>query len=99
MNGSSTKEETIDILVQGPIFKEPTSGWLCVEMLNSAEVFGTRMPVKVSGTVDGQAFDATLLPLGNGNHMIPIRAALRKQIQKDLGDEISIHLLKRITKA
>jgi|GEM_PF-6587188 len=95
MGELSVKNEPIDILVQGPISKDATSGWLCVEMRNSAEIFGTWMPVKISGSIDGVAFDATLLPLGNGNHMIPIRASLRKQIHKDLGDEVSIHILRR----
>lgn len=98
MRESSPVEESIDLLVHGSIIKDPTSGWLCVEMQDSGEIFGTRMPVKISGTVDGQPFDATLLPFGNGNHMIPLRAALRKQLKKDQGDEISIHLLKRIGK-
>jgi hypothetical protein len=70
MSESSPAEESIDLLVQGSIFKDPTSGWLCVEMQKSGEIFGTRMPVKVSGTVDGLPFDATLLPFGNGNHIL-----------------------------
>jgi len=98
MSASVTREEVIDVHVPGTIFKDPTSGWLCVEMPDSAAIFGTRMPVKISGTVDALAFEATLMPLGNGNHMIPLRAALRKQLHKDLGDEVSIKLMKRILK-
>jgi len=99
MSETSPDEESIDILVQGSIIKDPTSGWLCVEMQKSGEIFGTRMPVKISGMVDGLPFDATLLPFGNGNHMIPLRAALRKQLKKDQGDEVTIRLLKRIRKS
>lgn len=95
MNEKPSIEETIDIKFQSTIFKEPVSGWFCVEMPKSGEIFGTRNPVKIAGTVDGQAFEATLMPLGNGNHMVPLRATLRKQIKKELGEEVSNHLLKR----
>jgi hypothetical protein len=68
-------------------------------MPDSAGLLGTRMPVKIAGTVDGLAFDATLMPLGNGNHMVPLRAAVRKQLAKGQGDEVSIHITQRVKKA
>ncbi len=95
MNEKPSIEEAIDIKFQSTIFKEPVSGWLCVEMPKSGEIFGTRKPVKIAGTVDGHPFEATMMPLGNGNHMVPLRAALRKQINKELGEEVSIRLLRR----
>ena len=98
MTGKPSIEETIDIAFQNTIFKDPVSGWFCVEMPKSGEIFGTRNPVKIAGTVEGHPFEATLMPLGNGNHMLPLRATLRKLIKKELGEEVTIHLLKNIKK-
>ena len=62
----------------------------------SAELLGTRRAVKVSGTVDGYPFDATLMPSGNGPHWLPLRAALCKAIgRSQAGDQVKVHLLQR----
>jgi len=92
-------EEIIDISFQNPIIKDPVSGWYCVELPNSGEILGTRNPIKIAGTIEAQPFEGTLMPLGNGNHMLPIKASLRKQISKDFGDEVKIHIVKRTKKA
>ncbi|MBB6120868.1 DUF1905 domain-containing protein [Nocardiopsis algeriensis] len=78
------------------IVKEKNSGWACVIVPGSGDYFGTRKPVKVSGTIDGHDFQATMLPMGDGTHMLPVKAALRKTLKKDCGDEVSVHLLKRL---
>jgi hypothetical protein len=67
-----------------------------VTVAGSAELLGTRRAVKVSGTIDGHSFDATLMPSGAGPHWLPIRAALCKLISKrDAGQEVTIHLQQR----
>lgn len=64
----------------------------------SAELLGTRRAVKVSGTIDGHPFDATLMPSGDGPHWLPLRAALCKAIGKSqAGDEVKVHLQQRHT--
>lgn len=64
----------------------------------SAELFGTRKAVRVTGTIDGHPFAATLMPSGSGPHWLPLRAALRKAIGKDTaGDEVQIRLEKRLS--
>ena len=64
----------------------------------SAEVLGTRRAVKVSGTIDGHPFDATLMPSGNGPHWLPLRLAICKQIGKSqAGEEVKVHLTQRHT--
>ena len=69
-----------------------------VTVPGSAELLGTRRAVKVSGTIDGHPFTATLMPSGNGPHWLPLRAALCKVIGKSqLGDEVSVHLVQRLS--
>ena len=65
---------------------------------NSADLLGTRRPVKVSGTVDGHEFAATLMPSGTGPHWLPLRKALCEAIGKsDAGDEVTVHLEHRLS--
>jgi Domain of unknown function (DUF1905) len=72
-------------------------GWIYVVMPGSAEFFETRRPVKVAGTIDGHQFQATFLPWGDGTRILPIRAAVRKLIDKELGAEVTIHLAERLS--
>lgn len=72
-------------------------GWTVVVMPGSGEYFGTRRPVKVAGTIDGHPFSATFLPSGDGTHMLPIKAAVRKLIGKESGAEVTVHLQQRFS--
>ena len=71
--------------------------WTVVVMPGSGELFGTRRPVKVAGTIDGIPFEATLLPMGDGDHLVPIRAALRTKLGKSDGDAVAVHLRERFS--
>ncbi|MGY1810794.1 DUF1905 domain-containing protein [Blastococcus sp. SYSU D00669] len=69
-----------------------------LELAGSAEVLGTRRPVKVGGLLDGQPFTATLMPSGQGPHWLPLRKALCGAIGKSAaGEQVTVHLCERFS--
>jgi hypothetical protein len=71
--------------------------WTCVQLPDSATIFGTRGLVKVAGTVDGEPFRGAFMALGDGTHKLPVAAAIRKRIGRADGDEVTVHLTERLS--
>ena len=71
--------------------------WACVEMPGSAEFFGTKRSVRVDAVVDDIPFENVgMMVTGTGGHMISLSAKIRAKLGKELGDEVTVRLERRL---
>ncbi len=88
----------LDITFTAPIGVDVKGGiWSCVEVPDSMTLLGTGRTVRVDATVDGMPLpNASLLPTGRGGHMLSISAKLRGKLGKDVGDAVTVRLVRPV---
>lgn len=70
-------------------------GWTYAVLENAADIFGTRGAVKIRGTVDGHPIATSIMPMGGGVQMLPVKADIRRAIGKQAGDSVTIVINER----
>jgi len=73
--------------------------WTYVAWPKSATFFGTRGLIRIKAKIDGHPFQSSFMAIGDGTHMLPVKADVRKLIGKEVGDTVTIELLERIEKS
>ncbi len=72
--------------------------WSAIAVPDSAGTFGSLKSFRVDAKVDEVLIeDMGLMPTGSGELMLSISAAVRKKLGKDVGDDVHVVILRRLT--
>jgi Domain of unknown function (DUF1905)/Bacteriocin-protection, YdeI or OmpD-Associated len=70
---------------------EGTGTWTyLVVPFDTVKEFGTTSQVRVKGTVDGDPYRSTLLPTGEGGHLLVVKSDIRRAIGKEAGEVVRV---------
>lgn len=87
---------TTAIELEATIVKDDhKGGWTYVQLPGSRDALGTGKPVRIAGTVDDVAIEATLMPMGGGAHMLPLKQAVIDALGKGDGDRVMVRVSPR----
>ena len=77
--------------------KSPNKGgWTYAVWPDAAKVLGTHGAAKIRATVDGEPIETSVMAMGEGVQMIPIKSAVRKAIKKEAGDSVEIVITEKL---
>lgn len=77
--------------------KSPHGGkWTYVIWPESARFFRTLAQVKISGKIDGYPFRSCFMAMDDGQHLLTVKAEIRKAIGKEVGDTVTVLMEERL---
>lgn len=77
---------------------EERGDWTVVVWPESAAFFGSTRSIKVRGTMNGEPFQTSFLPWGDGTQFLPVSKKLLKAMGKQTGDTITVTLEESMSK-
>jgi len=95
--GAASKVGRLKVKFTAKLERNATpGGWTYVVWPPASREFGTGGLVKVEGTMDGVPFRSAFMAMGDGRQMLPVRKALQKQMDKQVGDRVTVELRRRL---